>query len=242
MPYRTIKDTIRTSKSVNRLSDFDFRLWTYLITYVDDYGRGSADPAILKGYLFPLRESITKKNIDDGLTNLASAGLIHLYSVDGEPYLYFPKWGNHQRIQSKYSKFPDPTEENTIHSDPPSSTVSHGDPPPITSNDITSNENHIEKKNIKKKFSPPTLNEIAAYCAERNNGVDPKRFFDYYSTGNWKDSKGNQIVNWKQKMIAVWEKETSAKQEDRLPVYDSSRNHVLSDAEEKELLALMGKV
>ena len=76
---------------------------------------------------------------------------------------------------------------------------------------------------------------------QRNNGVDPKRFFDYYSAGNWKDSKGNQIINWKQKMIAVWEKETPAKQEDRLPVYDSSRNHVLSDAEERELLILMGK-
>ena len=240
MPYRIIKDSIRTSKNVNRLSDFDFRLWTYLITYVDDYGRGSADPAILKGYLFPLRESVTKKNIDDGLANLASAGLIHLYSVDGEPYLYFPKWGSHQRIQSKYPKFPEPPEETEFHGDPPSSTVTHGDPPLITNND-NHNENHIEKKNIKKKFSPPTLQEIADYCAQRNNGVDPKRFFDYYSTGNWKDSKGNPIVNWKQKMIAVWEKENPQKEEDRLPVYDTSNNRVISKAEENELLALMGK-
>ncbi len=53
MPNRIIKDSIRTSKSINAMSDFQFRLWAYLITYVDDYGRGSADPELLKGFVFP---------------------------------------------------------------------------------------------------------------------------------------------------------------------------------------------
>ncbi|MBQ7825187.1 MAG: hypothetical protein IJ337_02390 [Clostridia bacterium] len=48
MPNRVIKESIRTSKGVNSLSAFQFRLWVYLITYVDDYGRGSADPELLK--------------------------------------------------------------------------------------------------------------------------------------------------------------------------------------------------
>lgn len=240
MPNRIIEETIRTSKNVNRMTDFEFRLWLYLITYVDDYGRGSADPAILKGYLFPLRDSVTKKNVEDGLSNLACIGLISLYEVDGESYLCFPKWGTHQRIQAKRSKFPEPPEKCIIHGDPPLSTVSHGESP-LESNPIQS-ESNTKKKNTKKKFSPPSIDEIAAFCVQRNNGVDPKRFFDYYSAGNWKDSKGNQIINWKQKLIAVWEKGTPQKKEEQLPVYDASKNEELNDSQAKELLTLMGKI
>ena len=108
MPNRIIKESIRTSKSVNGLTDFQFRLWVYLITYVDDYGRGSADPELLKAFLFPRRKGITDANIRQGLHDLASAGLIQLYTVDGESYLQFPKWANHQRIRNCKAKFPSP--------------------------------------------------------------------------------------------------------------------------------------
>ena len=60
MPNRIIKESIRISKNVNSMSDFQFRLWIYLITYVDDYGRGSADAEILKGFLFPRRKRVTE--------------------------------------------------------------------------------------------------------------------------------------------------------------------------------------
>ena len=59
-----------------------------------------------------------------------------------------------------------------------------------------------EKK--RKRFVPPTLDEVKAYCKERNNNVDAQRFFDYYEQGGWKDSKGNPVKNWKQKLI-TWE-------------------------------------
>jgi len=60
----------------------------------------------------------------------------------------------------------------------------------------------------KSKFIPPTLEEITAYCIQRNNGVDPQKIFDYYSSNDWKDSKGQPIKNWKQKIIGVWERDT----------------------------------
>lgn len=108
MPNRIIKESIRTSKTVNSLSDFEFRVWLYLITYVDDYGRGSADPEILRGMVFPRRKGITEAQISDALHRLANTGMVNLYEVDGEPYFYFPKWRDHQRVQQKHSKFPDP--------------------------------------------------------------------------------------------------------------------------------------
>lgn len=54
------------------------------------------------------------------------------------------------------------------------------------------------------RFVPPTLEEVTAYCRERNSPVDPKRFYDYFTTGNWKDAKGKPVKNWKQKLI-TWE-------------------------------------
>ena len=72
----------------------------------------------------------------------------------------------------------------------------------------------IRDKNIySKKFVPPTLEEVKAYCEERHNNVDYKRFYEYYNEGNWKDSKGNPVKNWKQKMIANWEKNSSTREE-----------------------------
>ena len=60
------------------------------------------------------------------------------------------------------------------------------------------------KKSNTKRFIPPTLEEVEKYCQERKNNVDPKKFFDYFSASDWVDSKGNQVRNWKQKII-TWE-------------------------------------
>lgn len=108
MPNRLIKESIHTSETVNRMTDFQFRLWVSLITYVDDFGRGDARPAIIKGACFPLRERVTNRDIDAALTGLAGIGCVGLYEVDGKPYLYFPNWGKHQTIRNKVSKFPEP--------------------------------------------------------------------------------------------------------------------------------------
>ena len=135
MPNRIIKDSIRTSKSVNTMTDFQFRLWTYLLTYVDDYGRGSADPELLKGFVFPRRKGVTEATIEKALQDLANIGSILLYDVDGESYFCFPNWADHQRIQTKKSRFPSP-DDGTLKK----ATVSHGESPP-ESNPIQSESN-----------------------------------------------------------------------------------------------------
>ena len=108
MPNRLIKESVCTSEKINALSDFLFRIWAYLITYVDDYGRGDARPAIIKGRCFPLRESITANDIQYGLQELSDRGCIQLYEVNGEKFFCFPNWNEHQTIRNKKSKYPDP--------------------------------------------------------------------------------------------------------------------------------------
>ena len=75
-------------------------------------------------------------------------------------------------------------------------------------NDDSYHESYHEScKTSKKLFVKPSLEEIKKYCKERNNNVDAQKFFDYYEVAGWKDSSGKPVKNWKQKMIANWEKE-----------------------------------
>ena len=108
----------------------------------------------------------------------------------------------------------------------------------ILSNGNVENVKPIPNINTNKKpnkktntFVPPTLEEIEAYCKERNNNVNAKHFFDYYSEGEWVDAKGNKVRNWKQKII-TWEKSSKAdKKQDKQP-----------SKQEEELLKMFGGV
>ena len=56
----------------------------------------------------------------------------------------------------------------------------------------------------KKRFVPPKLDDINAYIAEKGLIVNGKVFLDYFTAGNWKDSEGKPVKNWKQKLI-TWD-------------------------------------
>ena len=57
------------------------------------------------------------------------------------------------------------------------------------------------------RFTPPTLEEIQAYCTERGNHVDPQRFLDFYSAKGWMIGK-NKMKDWKA-AVRTWEKRDS---------------------------------
>ena len=224
-----LKESIRTSKSVNSLTDFQFRVWTYLITYVDDFGRGSADPEILKGMVFTRRKGVTEAQIEKALAELANIGMVNLYEVDGEPFFYFPNWGDHQRMRTTKAKYPAPEDGNAICSNLPQVAASCGELPPEVEEKPKEKPKPKEKK--KGTFVPPTLAEVEAYCKERGNKVNPKRFYDFFANGNWVDSKGNAVRSWKQKVI-TWEGYA-----DNAPVQEPKRETTYDLDEFEALLA-----
>ena len=63
----------------------------------------------------------------------------------------------------------------------------------------------------RKRFSAPTVEEVADYCNERNNGIDPQHFVDYYSARGWMIGK-NSMKDWKA-AVRTWEKQQTAKPE-----------------------------
>ena len=105
MPNRILKESIRTSDSINSLSLFEEVLFYRLIVSCDDYGRFDGRPAIIKGSCFPLKETRVR-DIEAALEALSAAGLLACYTVEGRPYLQLTTWEKHQQIRAKKSKYP----------------------------------------------------------------------------------------------------------------------------------------
>jgi hypothetical protein len=60
-----------------------------------------------------------------------------------------------------------------------------------------------EIKTPAKRFKPPTVEEVAEYCKERNNGVDPFNFVNHYAAKGWRIGK-DPMKDWKA-CVHTWE-------------------------------------
>jgi hypothetical protein len=113
MPNRYIREGINDSERVDALSFEAESFYRRLLLVVDDHGRFSADPRLLRARAFPLRiDFISNRDIESWLSECCSAtsaekpALINAYEVGGKRYLQVSGFG--QRIRSN-SLYPDPT-------------------------------------------------------------------------------------------------------------------------------------
>lgn len=70
--------------------------------------------------------------------------------------------------------------------------------------DIDIDKKEEKKTGKAKRFTKPTLEDIKAYCLERNNNVDAEHFYDYYEANGWKVGK-NSMKDWKAS-VRTWER------------------------------------
>lgn len=62
-----------------------------------------------------------------------------------------------------------------------------------------------KKSNSLQKFIPPTLEEVIVFFTANGYPIaHATHVFNYYHDASWKDAKGQQVRNWKQKMRGVW--------------------------------------
>lgn len=61
-----------------------------------------------------------------------------------------------------------------------------------------------------KRFVKPTVEEVEAYCKERDNGINAQSFINHYDTNNW--MRGNTPVkDWKA-CVRTWEQRRTDEQ------------------------------
>ena len=74
-------------------------------------------------------------------------------------------------------------------------------PAPVPVPDI----NNINNKPLRSPvFKPPTVEEVRAYCEERNSGIDAQAFVDFYASKGWMVGK-NKMKDW-HAAVRTWER------------------------------------
>ena len=75
--------------------------------------------------------------------------------------------------------------------------------PPYSYSYSDANTKTKTKKKESRRFAPPTVEEVSAYCRERGNAVNPQRFVDFYAAKGWMIGK-NKMRDWKA-AVRSWE-------------------------------------
>lgn len=198
MPDRIIRESICSSGTIDQLSWFEEVFFYRLTVNCDDYGRFDARPAILKSRLFPLKAGITEKTISEALNKLTTVGLAITYVCEGKPILQLVTWEKYQRTRATKSKYPDPPT-------PDSTCCQLTSNVPVFESECESDIR--EDRGNPPRFIPPSLDDVIAYCKERNNSVDPQKWHDFYTSKGWMVGK-NKMKDWKAS-VRTWEEKKS---------------------------------
>jgi hypothetical protein len=73
----------------------------------------------------------------------------------------------------------------------------------ISNNRVIEESKEQESVNHRGRFTPPSLDEVSAYCQERGNDVDPGKWTDHYQSKGWLVGKG-KMKDWKA-AVRTWE-------------------------------------
>jgi hypothetical protein len=72
-------------------------------------------------------------------------------------------------------------------------------------NDKNDKNNKNDSNTVSNRtFVPPSFEEVTKYCNERQSGVDPQNFIDFYESKGWFVGK-NKMKDW-QAAVRTWEK------------------------------------
>ena len=140
--------------------------------------------------------------VEVALRSLSSLGMINLSATE----FSIANWDEYQNIEGMERV----REQNRLRKQAQrerEKLVSH-----VTSRDshATDKEKDIDKEkerdidSKRNRFQAPTVDEVNAYCIERNNGVNAERFVDYYSSQGWKKANGRPLADWKA-AVRQWE-------------------------------------
>lgn len=90
------------------------------------------------------------------------------------------------------------------------------------------NNKKVDTNVSTKKFIPPTVEEVRAYCQERGNKVDPQAFVDFYSSKGWMVGK-NKMKDWKAAVRGTWEKNSKQEKKSERKKFDANKGIMTRD-------------
>lgn len=236
---RMIDPKIWSSEDFSEMSYFSRLVWIGLFSNADDEGRGKANYAYIKSQIFPFDEDLSIKKIEASLKEIEKSMSIEFYQVDGKRYYQLLNWERFQTINRpspsqiplKMGSFEKKISEQSMNNQGMFNEQSLNNQQAISEQSVPKKEIEIEDINIERKseerkphagFIKPTLEDVRDYAKSRNSIVDPVKFFEFYEAGDWKDSKGQNVKNWKQKFITWENKEGARKEQTQSPLFKAA--------------------
>src|SRR3990167_5281034 len=93
---RTVKPEFHKHEELSALPEATHMLAAALLNYADDFGYFNANPALIKGECFPLREpSVT---IPESLRSLQTIGYLAFGTLSGKRYGRIIHFSEHQKV------------------------------------------------------------------------------------------------------------------------------------------------
>ena len=205
-----IDPNIWQSEDFSHLSILAKLVFIGMFSNADDEGRGRAKPVYLKSILFPYDEKIRVIDIETALSEIVLNLSVTVYSVGNGTYYTLENWAKWQTVEKpKPSQIPSPSEKNdiprSVGDESATNPRSVGDESSLKEREEEREEKRKERESVSRatRFTPPTAEEVAAYCLERKNHVDPQRFVDFYDAKGWMVGK-NRMKDWKA-AVRTWE-------------------------------------
>ena len=93
-----LKKTIENSKKLSLVSDKAKVIWFMMLPHTDQAGRIKACARIVKGQYLTMLD-YTEKDIQAALTELHQAGLLVVYSKNGDQFAEYTRFGDFQKIR-----------------------------------------------------------------------------------------------------------------------------------------------
>ena len=83
----------------------------------------------------------------------------------------------------------------------------------VKSLELRDNSLELEKESKRKRFNPPSVDEVREYCNEINATISPDAFVDYYAAQGWIYGKsGKQMKDWKA-AVRNWQRREKPQEE-----------------------------
>jgi len=153
-------------------------IWPYLLTWLDDWGRGEYIPRKMKTQVFPQVAPITIEVIEDAIKAFAETGLLALYDVNGKRFIAVPsdKWFKYQTHIRREKRTKDDSRFPAIPGENPENSAQLPEKEPETVQTARETDGLSEKRTKKQPSPSPSPSIVKDSALPAARGVLEKSF------------------------------------------------------------------
>jgi len=205
----TLTEKMRKARRRNRLTATEQALFYELVAVCNS--EGWEDVFSCSNIELCCALNIDEKTLVRARLSLINAGLVYYKSGKSKRVVGFEKAFENSIVNSTTVKFPVDKPAQKIVDEPANLPTNMGTNQPTNAPDYiyktkieTKQKDNIGETVKTRKFIPPSIEEVSAYCIERKNNVDPQKWLDHYTSNGWMVGR-SKMKDWKA-AVRTWEK------------------------------------